>query len=422
MRKSGFIFCFLLFGLALPMAAQDFVIGKKDSIQSIVLNEQRFFNVYLPASYAENTVATFPVLYLIDGDYNFIHVSGLVEQLSTISQKIPEMIVVGISDSGHEKYLANCTPYDSLINPTGNAENFAQFITDELKPLINQQYQTSSFDFLVGHSLGGLFVVNTLLKTPEKFQNYVAISPSLWWNDYEAKDKVLPFYELYDNLDRTLYISLGDEKGMGVLGFADQLDIGDFSDTYLGKTPLGLKYLYKRYPNENHNSVGLISLSDALKWRFAGYEFDVSTWSEIDNFEKYIAHIAPFQKIIGDGYRIPENQLNVFVKKAVRDTSAALDAMEDFLKSDIPASLSDYYRLLGVEQLNSKDPDTAILTLRKSMEVNPENTRVYTELAKCFAQKGDDGMAKHYHQKAYQTAKIQGARSWYLNQLKANLE
>ena len=54
------------------------------------------------------------------------------------------------------------------------------------------------------------------------------------------------------------------------MGFVDQLDIGEFSDTYLKETPLGLDYKFKQYPEENHNSVGLITLSDALKWRFDG--------------------------------------------------------------------------------------------------------------------------------------------------------
>ena len=35
---------------------------------------------------------------------------------------------------------------------------------------------------LFGHSLGGLFVLGVMFKHPESFKNYVASSPSIWWD------------------------------------------------------------------------------------------------------------------------------------------------------------------------------------------------------------------------------------------------
>jgi predicted alpha/beta superfamily hydrolase len=35
---------------------------------------------------------------------------------------------------------------------------------------------------IIGRSLAGLFVVETLLREPELFTHYVAFDPSVWWN------------------------------------------------------------------------------------------------------------------------------------------------------------------------------------------------------------------------------------------------
>jgi len=36
---------------------------------------------------------------------------------------------------------------------------------------------------LVGHSFGGFFTLYTMFNRPSAFQNYLAFSPSVWWND-----------------------------------------------------------------------------------------------------------------------------------------------------------------------------------------------------------------------------------------------
>jgi pimeloyl-ACP methyl ester carboxylesterase len=48
-------------------------------------------------------------------------------------------------------------------------------------PLIDSQYRTQPYRILAGWSFGGLFTVHTYLENPEAFSAYLAISPSLWW-------------------------------------------------------------------------------------------------------------------------------------------------------------------------------------------------------------------------------------------------
>jgi predicted alpha/beta superfamily hydrolase len=404
-----------------PLLAQQVVIGNIYEIESTILEETRSYSVYLPPSYGENLLKTYPVIYLMDGDYNFIYVSGLVEQLSAIGRKIPEMIVIGLSDKSRADYVNDCTPMDKKLSPEGRSDKFLEFLTAELKPRIDSLYLTSPCDFLVGQSLGGLFVINTLMSQPLSFQNYMAISPSLWWNDFDASKRVPDFFEAHENLERTLFLSLGNEKGMGVLGFANELDVSEFSDTFLKKTPMGLDFVFHQYPNENHNSVGLISISDGLKWVFEGYSFGEEEWGEIMGFEEYISAIAQMQKMIGIGYTIPEDHLAIFASEAAAEGPEAIAAIQGFLDEAIPASSADFQRLLAVAYLNIEEPDEAILALRISININPNSSEAYSEMAKCFLVKNDIQKARHYFQQAIDKAITHNARLWYINQLEADL-
>ncbi|HEX3386461.1 MAG TPA: alpha/beta hydrolase-fold protein, partial [Mucilaginibacter sp.] len=66
---------------------------------------------------------------------------------------------------------------------SGGGEKFTDFIKTELMPHIDSIYPTASYKMLIGHSLGGLMAINTLINHPEMFNAYVAIDPSMWWDD-----------------------------------------------------------------------------------------------------------------------------------------------------------------------------------------------------------------------------------------------
>lgn len=52
-----------------------------------------------------------------------------------------------------------------------------------MKPYIQSHYRTANNHILVGQSIGGLFVLNTLIENPARFNHYIAISPSVWVGD-----------------------------------------------------------------------------------------------------------------------------------------------------------------------------------------------------------------------------------------------
>ncbi len=162
------------------------VIGQTFTIASSVLREVRRINVYVPPRYGD-TSSALPVLYMPDGGIaeDFLHVAGLV-QVSVGNGTMRPFILVGIENTERRRDMTGPTanPEDRKIAPhTGGSTAFRKFIRTELMPEMRLRHRTTSETAIVGESLAGLFVVETLLLEPDLFDTYIAFDPSLWWNN-----------------------------------------------------------------------------------------------------------------------------------------------------------------------------------------------------------------------------------------------
>lgn len=172
------------------------VQGPTDKIvfRSRILGEERTVYVRVPERYARSS-KSYPVLYVLDGEWHFDLAASSARYLSECGASdtlIPEIIVVGIVnvDRDRDYTPTRCAEYEGMSFPTSGASGrFRQFLTEELIPLIESRYRTSPFRILSGWSFGGLFTVETFMKSPSQFNAYLAISPSLWWDhDLLLKD------------------------------------------------------------------------------------------------------------------------------------------------------------------------------------------------------------------------------------------
>lgn len=199
----------------LPQTISDktFTIGKTVKIKSKILNENRELNIYLPASYNLDSLKTYPVIYLLDGskDEDFIHISGIVQfgSFSWINM-LPESIVVGIANVDRKRdftYPSNNELDQKEFPSSGKSEKFISFIKSELQPYINFKFKTSKEKTIIGQSLGGLLATEILFKKPDLFDNYIIVSPSLWWDD----ENLLNFKPINYNNNKAIYIAVGKE-------------------------------------------------------------------------------------------------------------------------------------------------------------------------------------------------------------------
>lgn len=168
-------------------APEPLIIGETFTVVSKVLGETRRINVYKPPGFAEAREAHFPILYMPDGGMgeDFLHVAGLV-QVSVMNGTMRPFLLVGIENTERRRDMTGPTrnEEDKKIAPrVGGSEAFRKFLRTELFPAVESRYRTTGERAIVGESLAGLFVVETLLLEPDLFDTYIAIDPSLWWND-----------------------------------------------------------------------------------------------------------------------------------------------------------------------------------------------------------------------------------------------
>ncbi|MFK8038143.1 MAG: alpha/beta hydrolase [Crocinitomicaceae bacterium] len=188
-------------------------IGERVEIKSTILKENRVLNIYLPAGYSNDSLNGYPVIYLLDGSMNedFLHISGLV-QFGSFSwiKMIPQSIVVGISNIDRKKdftFPSTIKRDNKNFPTTGSSSSFISFIEQELQPFIDSNYNTSSVKTIIGQSLGGLLATEILLTKPHLFDNFIIISPSLWWD----KESLLKKEPSKFQSKKSIYIGVGKE-------------------------------------------------------------------------------------------------------------------------------------------------------------------------------------------------------------------
>lgn len=249
-----------------------FVLGTVVEIYSKELNEKRTLNIYLPEGYNDTDTTHYQVIYLLDGsaDEDFIHVAGLV-QFNNFPwiERFPKSIVVGIAniDRRRDFSLPTSIEADKKRWPTtGGSQKFISFIEKDLQPYIQKQYKTNSSRMLIGQSFGGLLATEILLKKPALFNQYVIISPSLWWNDGSLlKEKSALLDSTYSE-QTSVYIGVGKEGlAPGASTHVMEVDANLLAEKLSLAKNKKVKVYFDYLPEENHATIGHQAVINAFR-------------------------------------------------------------------------------------------------------------------------------------------------------------
>jgi predicted alpha/beta superfamily hydrolase len=204
------------------------VVTLISDFHSTMLDDDRAIYAYLPASYAENTDATYPVVYMHDGQnlwaalpqlafsgtWNVDTTFDLATEQGACSgsgvtgwgaqplgaapttctgdgdcasgecRTFPEAIVIGVANTTDRIY-----EYTPTTDPTtpggGGADAYLTMMIDELKPAIDGQLRTQpgvASTLMAGSSLGGLVTAYAGTEHADVFGKLAELSPSTWWN------------------------------------------------------------------------------------------------------------------------------------------------------------------------------------------------------------------------------------------------
>jgi predicted alpha/beta superfamily hydrolase len=228
------------------------------TIDSNKIGQRYYLLVALPDDY-KTSAKSYPVLYVLDG-WHFPLMAFMEDNIS-YSKKMPPIIIVTISQGATQEAARtrDFTPSKVKERPgSGGGAAFLDFLEHEVIPFTDRTYRTVPTDrALLGHSLGGLFVLYALEHRPSLFQRLIAASPAIGW-DHRT------LFSAFEHLKQLptpvrLDLSVGGDEGLNndVAAFAKLLDT---------MKPANLDYRFTIYPGENHDSVRLSSFPAAMYW------------------------------------------------------------------------------------------------------------------------------------------------------------
>lgn len=294
MKTLLYSFAMLLFSFcAQAQESNPFTTGFEKSSPSKILGEQRKVWIHIPNSNDGNDntgKGRYLVIYLLDGDANFNTVVSITEFMSNAGL-CPPMIVVGIL---HPARMTDLTFGTDKETPgiVGNGKKFMLYVEKELMPYIESNYPTAPYKIFIGHSVGGLAVVNTLIHHPYLFNAYVSLDGALWWNNQQivTDAKLILANENYKG--KTLFMALANrmESGMDTLEVQKDTTEGtelirsnlEFIRYVSNNKTNQLRFKHTFYENDDHSSVRLIGEYDALRFIFDYYKLKIYN-SELDD-------------------------------------------------------------------------------------------------------------------------------------------
>ncbi|MEZ5938959.1 MAG: alpha/beta hydrolase-fold protein [Hyphomonadaceae bacterium] len=243
---------FLCLAACQPKAPAD-PVPPHDSltIESGALGENRTINVYMPPGYADGA-ETYRVLYMPDGGVkeDFPHIANTVDELIREGAIAP-VLVVGIENTERRRDLSpnSSTEADGELAPMDDgASVFRTFISMELIPEIESRYRVQPGRAIVGESLAGLFVVDTLMREPDLFDRYIAMDPSLWWDDHELVKRAPERLAGLAGKERVFWMSASGAND--IMPHTEAL-----AEALKANAPADLIWTFEPRPKERHNTI-----------------------------------------------------------------------------------------------------------------------------------------------------------------------
>jgi predicted alpha/beta superfamily hydrolase len=367
------IFCVAVMGSSAQEVAPP--IPQRLDIHSNVLKEDRVIWVRTPPGYQQSK-SVYPVLYQTDAP-GHVNETGSTIDFLVEHGRMPALIVVGIANTDRNRDLtpshADMKNPDGTVNtfPTsGGADHFLDFIQTELIPEIEKRYRTAPYRIFAGHSFGGLFAIHALISRPDLFNAYIAVSPSLQWDDGHTLHQAQQFFANHGEVKKTLFFSLANE------GSTDNpmgQNFEQLQKTLAAGAPKGLVWQSARYPDEDHGSTVLRAHYDGLRTVFSGWLVarDEKTGLQGGGLAGLEEHYRKLSERYGYSVTAPENMMNG----------------------------------LGYQLMGRKNLEEAIAVFKKNVELYPESANTYDSLGEGLEAAGKFDMAKQNFQKAIELGK-----------------
>lgn len=338
-------------------------IGKFVNLPSKILGQNRKILVSLPSEYGKGQ-RRFPVVYLLDGQNIPLYSNATsVASLRASQGKMPEVIVIGIDTS--IAYSRDTFPIPIEGWPgSGGGDAFLRFISDEVVPFVDKNYRTEPYRILLGQSNTGLLTIYSLLTRPDRFNAYVASSPTLGWCEDFVQGKTHEFFRTHQSLDRMLYIAYGADDYPRLVVDAVEPFIGIVEQHEL----MGFKWETKKVPDGGH--VPVEGINDAFKFIFPDWDFPRHLL-ESEGAAAIRRHYERLTERYGFSAKAPPSVIEDigYGLQSNEDWSGAASVFELWV-TDYPDSARAHYSL-AVAYWRMGKSDSAAEHCRKALELKP---------------------------------------------------
>lgn len=243
--------------------------------KSKFLLQARDIAVYLPPGYQDQPDASYPVLYLHDGNNLFDKLTssfGVEWQADETAERliregrIEPLIIVGVYNSRDR--MNEYTPdRDESRNAGGLGEQYAKMLVQEVIPFIESTYRVRrdrSARGVGGSSLGGLISLYIGQQYPDVFSRCLVISPSLMWNDRALIRSLEEDSAALRNLQ--IWLDMGTQEGRQIDQFSTAIqDTRALVEVFdaAGLLP-GKDYYYQEVYGGEHNEASWAARFDRM--------------------------------------------------------------------------------------------------------------------------------------------------------------
>lgn len=321
------------------------------------LSEDRIISVSLPAAYKVSQ-KSYPVLYVLDGEYIFSYARGTVDFLSNDFGYLPEMIVVGIPNAHRYRDMY------VTFNESDSFYPFIQFLEKEVFPFINDKYRTNGFEMLYGWSSGSAICTYFLATRPQLLNGYILTGSGIGRTSGATLEKQLsqnPFEQ-----KTYLYVNVEDEapRQKSFLKYQSIVESNNV-DNLVSKFEIA--------KNTGHVQAMSAGLDAGLKFIFADFYIpDEVTLKGVGAIKEYYSSL---QEVYGFEIDIPMGAINESASVLVNNDqpSTAIELLLYGTKIH-PYAATLYGSLGEIHQYYVEQPELAREYYQKAMKLSKRNS------------------------------------------------
>lgn len=175
-----------------PSAIYDFEVFNISSADA-----KRNYRIQLAIPKVEAPGHGFPAIFMLDGNAAMASLTEVnIQKLNSIQPTA--LVAIGYDVETRNDPVARAFDYTppvhingklipapAVLGKTGGgAQLFLDLLQTEIIPAVNKKISINSDKTTFwGHSYGGLFVLYTLINSPDMFKHHVAADPSVWWHN-----------------------------------------------------------------------------------------------------------------------------------------------------------------------------------------------------------------------------------------------